>query len=99
MKAARKPAAERQIRIESAFEVELAVGASHVESMLHVASRTACIEDLVQSFVLRHGSIDLHRFLVALADRLDARGNSIGALAVRESATYGAVPIATHLRV
>lgn len=83
MSAYSKPVAAREARIEVAFQLELAVGTSHIASMLHVASRTACIDELVQSFVRKHGSVELGRFLIALADRLDARGNNNGASAVR----------------
>ncbi|MGF6768729.1 hypothetical protein P3T18_001199 [Paraburkholderia sp. GAS199] len=81
----------REPRIEATFELELAVGASHVASMLHVASRTACIEDLVQRFVRNHGRIDLNPFLEVLAEKLDARANPDGAFAVRHYAAHGVV--------
>jgi hypothetical protein len=35
--------------------------------MLHAASRNTCINGLVRGFVHLHGSIDLKRFLLALA--------------------------------
>ncbi|CAN7750432.1 hypothetical protein LJR267_010321 [Paraburkholderia hospita] len=95
-----KSAAERKKKMEStikresaakmpidmAFELELAVGASHIASMLHAASRSSCIDELVLGFVGQHGSVDLKRFLLALAGKLHARGNNEGALAVRKYA-------------
>jgi hypothetical protein len=32
------------MRIDMAFELELAVGASYIASMLHAASRSSCID-------------------------------------------------------
>jgi hypothetical protein len=56
------------MRIDMAFELELAVGASYI------------------AFVRQHGSVDLKRFLLALAGKLHARGNNEVALAVRKHA-------------
>ncbi|MDR7010000.1 hypothetical protein [Paraburkholderia strydomiana] len=78
--------------IETAYQLELAVGASHVASMLHPASRHACVADLSASFTARHGSTNLKRFLLALAEKLDARANKPGALEVRQYATNGGAP-------
>jgi hypothetical protein len=60
--------------------------------MLFPASRNACIEELAVSFVVRHGPSDMRRFLMALAERLDARANTEGALAVRHYSMHGAAP-------
>jgi hypothetical protein len=77
-----------------AYQLEFAVGASYIVSMLSPASRNACIEELAGSFVVRHGRTDLTRFLMALAERLDVRANKEGAIAVRHFATHGAAPAA-----
>jgi hypothetical protein len=77
--------------IAAAYQMELAVGASHVASMLYPASRNACVEELSANFVARHGTLDLKRFLTALAEKLDARANNDGALAVRHYAAHGTV--------
>lgn len=76
--------------IETAYVLELSVGASHVASMLYPASRQAGIEELTGNFLARHGSTNLKSFLSALAEKLDARANIEGAAAVRHYATYGA---------
>jgi hypothetical protein len=78
--------------IAAAYQLELAVGTSHVASMLYPASRHACIEELSAKFVARHGTLDLKRFLMELAEKLDARANNVGALAVRHYAAHGTVP-------
>jgi hypothetical protein len=78
--------------IETAYVLELSVGASHVASTLYPTSRQACIEELTGNFLARHGSTDLKSFLLALAEKLDARANSEGAAAVRQYAMYGATP-------
>jgi hypothetical protein len=78
--------------IETAYVLELSVGASHVASMLYPTSRQACIEELTGNFLATHGSTDLKSFLSALAEKLDARANSEGAAAVRQYAMYGATP-------
>jgi hypothetical protein len=83
-------------RIETAYQLELAVGASHIGSMLYPATRYACIEELAASFVVKHGASDLRRFLMALAKRLDVRANTEGALAVRHYGMHGAAP-AVHV--
>jgi hypothetical protein len=77
-------------RIETAYLLELSVGASHVASTLYPASRQACVAELVENFLARYGSAHLNPFLLALAEKLDARSNSEGAAAVRHYATYGA---------
>jgi hypothetical protein len=79
-------------QIETAYQLELAVGASHIGSMLYPATRYACIEELAASFVVKHGASDLRRFLMALAKRLDVRANTEGALAVRHYGMHGAAP-------
>jgi hypothetical protein len=81
------------VPFETAYQLELAVGASHIASMLTPESRGTCIEELVASFVARHGRNDLMQFLAVLAERLDLRDNKDGALAVREFAA-GASPVA-----
>jgi hypothetical protein len=78
--------------IETAYLLELSVGASHVASTLYPASRQACIVELTGNFLARYGSTDLKSFLLALAEKLDARANSEGAAAVRHYAMYGATP-------
>jgi hypothetical protein len=78
--------------IETAYVLELSVGASHVASTLYPASRGACIEELSGNFLARYGSAHLRSFLLALAEKLDARSNTEGAAAVRHYATYGATP-------
>jgi hypothetical protein len=78
--------------IETAYLLELSVGASRVASMLYPTSRQACIEELTKNFLARHGSTHLKSFLLALAVKLDARANSEGAVAVRHYAKYGAAP-------
>jgi hypothetical protein len=74
------------MRIDMAFELELAVGASYIASMLHATSRNSCIDELALDFVRQHGSADLKPFLLALAGKLHARGNNEGASAVRKYA-------------
>ncbi|EIM96168.1 hypothetical protein WQE_35570 [Paraburkholderia hospita] len=74
------------MRIDMAFELELAVGASYIASMLHAASRSSCVDELVLGFVRQHGSVDLKRFLLALVGKLHARGNTEDALAVGKHA-------------
>jgi hypothetical protein len=76
-------------QMATAYQLELAVGASHVASKLYPAPGNACIEELAASFAIRHGMTDLKRFLTALADRLDARANPEGALAVRTMRCMG----------
>ena len=77
--------------IETAYLLELSVGASHVASTLYPTSRQACIVELTGNFLARYGSTDLKSFLLALAEKLDARANSEGA-AVRHYAMYGETP-------
>ncbi|EUC12706.1 hypothetical protein [Paraburkholderia hospita] len=86
MKSTIKRESAAKMPIDMAFELELAVGASHIASMLHAASRSSCIDELVLGFVRQHGIVDLKRFLLALAGKLHARGNNEGALAVRKYA-------------
>jgi hypothetical protein len=78
--------------IETAYLLELSVGASHVASTLYPTSRQACIAELKGNFLARHGSTDLKSFLLELAKKLDTRANSEGAAAVRHYAMYGATP-------
>ncbi|WP_233849670.1 hypothetical protein [Paraburkholderia sp. HD33-4] len=80
------------VRIETAYLLELSVGASHVSSMLSPESRHACIEEMRANFLARHGSAHLEHFLLALAKRLDERSNAEGAAAVRHYATHGVAP-------
>lgn len=89
------------LSLETAYQLELAVGASHVSSMLSSASRGTCIDELTASFVDKHGRTDLARFLAKLAERLDARENKEGAVAVRHFAEFGvsAVPPLTATSV
>jgi hypothetical protein len=81
-----------KVWIDAAYQLEFAVGASHVASMLYPASRNACIAELSVSFSLKHGSADLKQFLLALAEKLDVRGDKAGAIAVRHYAGHGTVP-------
>ena len=55
--------------IETAYLLELSVGASHVASTLYPASRQACIVELTGNFLARHGSTELKSFLLALAEK------------------------------
>ncbi|WP_206001896.1 hypothetical protein [Paraburkholderia aromaticivorans] len=84
-------------QIETAYLLELSVGTSHVISMLYPASRQACVEELSENFLTRYGNIHLKGFLLALAEKLDARANSEGATAVRHYALFGATPPKTLL--
>jgi hypothetical protein len=87
----RQPAVQTTC-IETAYQLELAVGASHVASMLYPESRNACIKELIVRFAATHGVADLQRFLIALAERLDARANKDGAATVRHFAENGVAP-------
>lgn len=86
----RKSAAPAFIR--TAYLLELSVGASHVASTLYPASRQASIEEVSENFLVRYGSAHLKGFLLALAEKLDARSNSEGAAGVRRYAMFGAPP-------
>ncbi|BCF92195.1 MULTISPECIES: hypothetical protein [Paraburkholderia] len=86
MKSTMKRESVTKMRIDVAFELELAVGASYIASMLHATSRNSCIDELALGFVRQHGSGDLKGFLLALAGKLHARGNNEGASAVRKYA-------------
>jgi hypothetical protein len=79
-------------RMKTEYRLELAVGASHVASTLYTTSRHACIEELTASFTARYGHTDVKRFLLALAEKLDARENTEGAQAVRHYAMHGTAP-------
>lgn len=88
--------------MEMVYPLELSVGASYVASTLYPASRQACIDELTGNFLASHGSIHLKSFLLALAEKLDARGNSEGAAAVRHRATSEAAsqaPVVSPLAI
>jgi hypothetical protein len=69
---------------ESAYAVELARGASHIASMLSVATQEVAVQEVIHAFVATHGCADFDVFCWLLAERLEQRGCTGGATHARE---------------
>ncbi|MEM5314478.1 hypothetical protein [Paraburkholderia sp. JHI869] len=69
---------------EAAYSLELARGASHISSMLSVATQENAVYEVMHEFIATHGGAALDAFCWLLAERLEKRGCAAAAAQARD---------------
>lgn len=68
---------------KSVFAIELARGASYIASTISPLTRQSAVADVMDEFACIHGGELLPKFCKLLAESLELRGDTEGALVVR----------------